>query len=190
MDLLHGFSDSEEQDENEAVVKKQDGRYHCRQELRQQNRVAAKQGVSAAAKDQHPQKFSIFEDVFEEHEDIQKDRRATILGARLDGISEGEESNHGSSRSSGSSGKSLVEEEEEEKNHRRSSMDSLQGVGYLSSICCEEDEDEGDDSRRWSNHSNDNTGFKRCMSSTPGVLDLPSTSAQESRSRSGFRGGL
>ena len=188
MDLLHGFSDTEEEDENEAVVKKHDGRHHGRQEFRQQDRVAAKKTVPAAAKDQHLQKFSIFEDVFEEHEDLQKDRRATILGARLDGISEGEESNHGSSRSSGSSGKSLVEEEEEEHNHRRSSMDSLQGVGYLSSICCEEDEDEGDDSRRWSNHSNDNTGFKRCMSSTPGVFDLPSTSAQENRSRSGFRG--
>ena len=116
-------------------------------------------------------KFSIFEDVFEEHEDIQKDRRATLLGTRLDGISEGEESSrgsHGSRRSTVSSKSTAGEDEESTENSRRESMDSLQGVGDLSSICCEEDEE----SRRWSNHSMMNMAES---ASTPAVVELPSS---------------
>ena len=144
-DLMGDFSDSDE-DSMEERQKQQEQR---------RRRQKAPPAATATATATAATMFSIFDDVFEEHEDIQKDRRATLLGDRLDGISEGEESS-GHSRSTTSSKscesreETREEEEEQESGGRRSSMDSLQGVGDLSSICCEEDDDI---SRRWSNGS-------------------------------------
>jgi hypothetical protein len=125
--LLQGgnFSDSEEDEEQEKDM---------------QNATQTKGNTKQPT-------FSIFEEVFSEHEDIQKDRRATMLGARLDGISEGDGDDSGSASSKSGRTSTGSNEEEEHDCGRRTSMDSLQGVGDLSSICCEEDDDV---SRRWS----------------------------------------
>ena len=125
--LLQGgnFSDSEEDEEQEKDM---------------QNATQTKGNTKQPT-------FSIFEEVFSEHEDIQKDRRATMLGARLDGISEGDGDDSGSASSKSGRTSTGSNEGEEHDCGRRTSMDSLQGVGDLSSICCEEDDDV---SRRWS----------------------------------------
>ena len=166
IDLLEECSDSDKEEEQQ---KENNNTKYNRHRQRQKNCFVNAPAAEAAPKDQ----FSIFEDVFQEHQDIQKDRRATLLGVRLDGISEADESSGSSSRSNGSGNKSMIEEEEEEdEGHcRRLSMDSLQGCGDLSSIRCE-DEDETMQ-RRWSNASS--------QVSTPCVVNLPS-----SKKTSGF----
>jgi hypothetical protein len=147
IDLMRGgeFSSDDEEEEEEKMSN-------------QHRNVIQKNKIEKVVPKSNQPTFSIFEDVFAEHEDIQKDRRATLLGDRLDGISEGTDESTSSNGGRSSRSSNSNHSEHDQDSGRRTSMDSLQGVGDLSSICCEEEEDETM-SRRWSGLSSTPGGF-------------------------------